>query len=326
MSVMKFKGHTGASGKNVDYIMRDSACQDLSFHNLDELQGQDEHESKINARSYAYNREDEEKGRTHYRVTLTWEGKEDTAKAREMSQEYLKENFKDSRAIVAVHQDTNKTHAHIWIDSRQLNDRKIHSPRNHINELSQSWQTRCDREYGTNRAKEFAEKREESRRWREDRHNGKDTPKPERAQMTSEKWREKDQQDRGVKSNVIDKEGLGRNQRPFEVRNSKTIEADRALAGSQRQFTESKHNFEQSNQKVIGSQRHFEQSNQATAGSQQQLDQSKQAINRSQHQVERADSQARDTIQGTTGLHQSITEYGRAIKEATRDLDRGIER
>ncbi len=292
MSVMKFKGHTGASGKNVDYIMRDSACQDLSFHNLDELQGQDEHESKINARSYAYNREDEEKGRTHYRVTLTWEGKEDTAKAREMSQEYLKENFKDSRAIVAVHQDTNKTHAHIWIDSRQLDDRKIHSPRNHINELSQSWQTRCDREYGTNRAKEFAEKREESRRWREDRHNGKDTPKPERAQMTSEKWREKDQQDRGVKGNVIDKEGLGRNQRPFEVRNSNSKETE---------------------QTVNRSQQYFERSNQATAGSQQQLESSKRNSGRANQQFDRTESEARS-------LHQTVE------RMVNKERDKGIER
>ncbi len=114
MSVMKFKGHKTASGKNVDYIMRDSACNDVSFHNLKELESESQYENKVNARSYVYNREEEEKGRTHYRVTLSWDREEETEKAREMTHEFLQENFKDSRAVVAIHQDTEHTHAHVW--------------------------------------------------------------------------------------------------------------------------------------------------------------------------------------------------------------------
>jgi hypothetical protein len=231
MSVVKFKGHTkGASGKNVDYIMRDSACESVSFHNLDELRGDTDFDSKVNARSYAYNREDEEKGRTHYRVILSFDGKETSEKAQEMAAEFLKENFPDARGIVAIHQDTDNTHAHIWLDARQLDDKKIHSPKDHINQLSSSWQQQYDREYGTERAQEFAEKREEMRQWREDKHNGIDRPRPERAEMNSEQWRDKEAKDLGIEKN--DETRIDSNQRPFEVRDSAAQAIESALAGS----------------------------------------------------------------------------------------------
>jgi len=233
---MKFKGHKTASGRNVDYIMRDSACEDVSFHNLEELESENQYENKVNARSYVYNREEEEKGRTHYRVTLSWDREEETEKAREMTHEFLQENFKDARAVVAIHQDTEHTHAHVWVDARQENGKKIHSEKNHINELSRSWQNQYDRQYQTSYEKEFAAKREESRQYREDRHNGKESEKPGRAQMTSEQFREKDQRDAGVKTNVIDQERTGNNQRPFEVRNSNVKEAEQTVDRSHQQL------------------------------------------------------------------------------------------
>lgn len=236
MSVMKFKGHKAASGKNVDYIMRESACEDVSFHNLDELKGENEYENKVNARSYVYNREDEEKGRTHYRVVLSWDREEETEKAREMSHEFLQENFKDARAVVAIHQDTDHTHAHVWIDARQESGKKIHSEKSHINELSRSWQNQYDREYQTSYESEFAAKREEKRQYREDQHNGKESKPPERAQMTAEQYREKDARDAGVKTNVIDQERAGNNQRPFEVRNSSVGKAEQTIDRSRQQF------------------------------------------------------------------------------------------
>jgi hypothetical protein len=301
MSVLKFKGHKAASGKNVDYIMRDSACRDVSFHNLDELQGENEHESKINARSYVYNREDEETGRNHYRLTLTWEGKEDTEKARQMSQEYLKENFKDSRAIVAIHQDTDHTHAHVWIDARQNNGKKIHTSRGDQEKLYGNWQKQYDREYGTNRAKEFAEKRQETRENKKARAQGLDVemPKDRAPKLTAADFREKDARDAGVRSNGIDKEGIRGNQRPFEVRNSNANESEQTL-------NRSKQDFEQSNQAV---------------------DSSQQRLNQSKYAVDRADSQANGTIRETQKLRESVEEYGRATSsQKVKDQDRGAER
>ncbi len=288
MSVMKFKGHSARSGRNADYIMRDSACEDVSFHNLEELEAESQYENKINARSYAYNREDEEKGRTHYRVTLSFEGKEETEKAREMAHEHLKENFPDARAIVAVHQDTEQTHAHVWIDARQTNDRKIHSPKNHSSELSHSWQKQCDREYGTDRAHEFAEKRAETQQWKKDyaiaKEKGLPLPqKPERApRMTPQDYREKDQRDKEVKN--IDQERTGSNQRPFEVRNTNSNEAEQTINRSH-----------------------------------QQLEQGERAINR-------VEQESSGTIRETQELRSSIEEYSRAVNEKVVEKDRETER
>jgi hypothetical protein len=295
---MKFKGHKAASGKNVNYIMRDSACEDVSFHNLNELESKSQYENKVNARSYAHNREEEEKGRTHYRVVLSWDRTEETRKAREMTHEFLQENFKDSRAIVAIHQDTEHTHAHVWIDARQENGKKIHSEKNHINELSRSWQNQYDRQYQTSYEKEFAAKREESRQYRENRHNGKESEKPERAEITSEQYREKDQRDAGVRSNGIDQEATRGNQRPFEVRSSNANESEQAL-------NRSKQDFEQSNQAV---------------------DESQQRLNQSKYAVDRADNQTNGTIRETQELRESVEKYSRTINEKIVEKDRGMER
>lgn len=246
MSVLKFTaGRKGGSGAHAGYITRNSACDSISFHNLEELETGDQSHNKVNAISYAYNREEEEQeinpnGRSHYKMVLSFDRKEETDKAKEMTHEFLDKNFENSRAIVSIHQDTPQTHAHIWIDARNMDDRKLHSPRNHINELSRSWQHQYDREYNTKYEKEFAEKREEMRQWREDKHKGIDRPKPERATMTTEKWREKDERDKGViKTYGIDESRTGGDQRSFKVRESKSESADRAVSGSQRNIAKS---------------------------------------------------------------------------------------
>lgn len=299
MSILKFKaGRRGAGGKNAGYITRESACDSISFHNLDELEGENQYENRVNALSYAHNREEEEmflsaRGRTHYRMILSWEGKEETMRAKEMTHEFLKENFKDSRAVVAVHQDTEHTHAHVWIDARNLDDRKLHSPKNHLNELCRNWQEQYDREYGTDRAQEFSEKREETRLYKLAMHSGFEQPKPERAGMTAENYREKDLRDAGVKINEVkidsakinqieiieeknsgvitdgseingvksdefEQSGFGGNQRRFETRDSKALQAERAVAGSERQLEGGKRDAEKAAHSVDDSQRTIE--------------------------------------------------------------------
>lgn len=249
MSILKFKGHSKASGKNVGYITRETACDSVSFHNLKELETGDRYDNKVNALSYAYNREEEETQRTHYRVTLSWEGKEETEKAKEMTHEFLQKEFPNARAVVAVHQDTDQTHSHVWIEARQLDDKKIHSPKNHINQICKSWQTQYDREYQTERAKEYEQKREESRQHREDKHNGRESVAPDRAGMRAQDYRNKDLRDAGVKENEFEQSATGGNQRPFAVRDSAVKEADRAVTGSQQQIEESKRNSDESKQR-----------------------------------------------------------------------------
>lgn len=306
MSVLKFKGHTKSSGANVSYITRDSACDSISFHNLDDLEANDHYDNKVNALSYAYNREEEEtEGRTHYRVTLSWEGKEATDRARAMTHEFLGENFKDSRAIAAIHQDTDQTHAHIWVDARQLDERKLHSPKDHVNQLCKSWQEQYDREYDTARAPEFERKRAEMRQWREDKHNGIDRPKPERGGVTQQQWREKDERDRGVKSNGIDESSTGRDQRPFAVRDSKAEQANRGIAGSQQQLEKSERSIEQS------------------SGN---LKQSNQRIERAQRAIANLQSRAGEVDERFDELHGRVSEInrGRDLEAEARKIGEGL--
>ena len=246
MSIAKWtNGRRGASGKHAGYITRESACDSISFHNLDNLQGENQFESKTNAISYAYAREDiEEKGRTHYRLMLSWDRKEETDRAREQAHEYLQENFKDSRAIVAVHQDTEHTHAHVWVDARQTDERKLHISKRDFENIRDNWTRQYDREYNTEFEKNYQAKYAESREWKRERttnseREGKQprpTDKPERAndRLNNASFREKDTRDKGVER--IDESRARGSQRPIAVRDSNVEEAERAITGSQQQL------------------------------------------------------------------------------------------
>ncbi len=290
MSVLKFKaGRRGTSGKNAGYITRESACDSISFHNLNELETDDHYEKRVNTLSYAHNREDEEmhiseRGRTHYRLILSWDREEETEKVREMSHEFLDKNFEKSRAIIAVHQDTEHTHAHIWIDARNTDERKLHSPKNHLNEICRSWQNQYDQEYQTDYAKQFAEKREETRQYKEALHNDEKAAKPTRHRMTTEQYREKDLKDAGVKIYGINQEGFRGNQRSFEVRNSNTKEAE------------------------------------------QTIDRSRQQIEQGERAVIQLEHKASGAIRETQELYRSVEKYGRAVNEKVTDRNRGLER
>jgi hypothetical protein len=296
MSILKFTtGRKGASGKNAGYITRESACDAISFHNLDELEGKTQYESRVNAVSYAHNREEEEteingRGRTHYRAILSWEGKEETERAREMTHEYLNKNFEGSRAIVAIHQDTEHTHAHVWIDARQLDDKKLHISKRDFEQIRDDWTRQYDRTYNTEFEKEYQAKYEQTKNWnREQAEKGKEIgkqprpeSKPERAEMTTEQWREKDERDKGVKT--IDKEGFRGNQRPLEVRNSSVKEAE------------------------------------------QTIDRSREQLEQGERAIGRVEQTASGAIRETKELRRSVEEYSRTVNEKVAHQEKGTER
>lgn len=245
MSILKFKDgpkRPGTSGKNVDYITRDSACESLSFHNLDELKTDDPHETKLNAKTYAYAREDIERAMkkgsiTHYRMILSWPGKEDTEKAREITHKFLQKEFPNTRAIVAIHQDTSPTHAHVWIDARQIDEKKVQIKPTQYKRLDEKYTKFYDREYGTNYAPGYKASKEQTLQHnREEFAEGKRTGKrekppnkPPRAKdkLNSKFYREKDARDLGVKIN--DQARTGANHRPFEIRNSQVERTEREI-------------------------------------------------------------------------------------------------
>jgi hypothetical protein len=256
MSIAKFTvGRRGASGRHASYITRESACRSISFYNLDELHGENDFEKRVNAISHAYAREDietakSERGRTHYRMILSWDRKEETDIAKEQAHEFLKENFDKGRGFVAVHQDTEHTHAHIWLDARTNDGRKLHIGKSVYRQLDESWAKQYDRNYQTEYAKEYQAKKQQTRQWkrelveqRAERRDGKqerpqDKPERHTDKLKNEFWREKEIRDSGVvKGN--DENGIRGNQQSFTVRSGRSETGEREINNSQQQLTKS---------------------------------------------------------------------------------------
>lgn len=311
MSIAKFTvGRRGASGRHASYITRESACRSISFYNLDELRGENDFEKRVNAISHAYAREDietakSERGRTHYRIILSWDRKEETDTAKEQAHEFLKENFDKGRGFIAVHQDTEHTHAHVWLDARTSDGRKLHISKGVYRQLDESWAKQYDRNYQTEYAKEYKEKKEQTRQWKRNRvqeqqrdqteravgKQERPPDKPERYQDTLKNsfWREKDQIDKGVIRNG-DENGIRGNQQSFTVRSGRTETGERELNNSQQQLTKSER-----------------------------------AVSRATEQTDRTESEARDLHQAVTRVAQ--TERGSRVERTNAiDRDDGVER
>jgi hypothetical protein len=219
MSILKFSGkaNPAASSANIKYISRERACDDLSFHNLPDL------ETRADAIAYAERRAEEESERpargngiqrNHHRMILSFDRTETTDAARKQAHEFMRENFPNARAAIAIHQDKpGQTHAHIWIDARSTDERKIRIDKATYKTLDERWAQQYDRHYGTDYEREYKEKKAETREWKRDRVAGVDRPKPARARdgMTADRYKEKDIRDAGVNSHELNEKRIDRN-------------------------------------------------------------------------------------------------------------------
>jgi hypothetical protein len=177
-AVLKFSvprsGKTSAA--NARYITREAAThsdeRSIRFHNLEELKGKDYRETRTNFIAYTEARLDEEttrtkrgagEARTHYRAVLSFDQAESTSKAHELADKWLKENFKDCRAAVVLHHDTKNLHAHVWVDARQLNDKKLNLDNKKFKSLDESWAKIYSKQYGEHYLTDHLRKKEETR-------------------------------------------------------------------------------------------------------------------------------------------------------------------
>jgi hypothetical protein len=266
MSVLKFsaKPNAAASAKNVQYISRDSACDSLSFHNLDDLETGDRQGNKTNAIAYAEERAEQEADkrgdRNHYRMVITFDRDVPTEEAKRLTHQYLKENFPNSAAVVAIHQDKTKpdadkgkirdqdhTHAHVWVDCRDLKTgRKLNITGDKFRTLDERWYEIHDREYKTDYYKEFTAKKRETAEWKREyvfakKHNLPLPEKPERVadNYRAKQYREKDLRDLGVKPH--DQRAGDRDQRFVTAGRSAVAASQQRIEQSERGFEQSKH-------------------------------------------------------------------------------------
>ena len=240
MSVAKFSvGRSGAGGANAEYITREKAAEKIAFHNLEKLEAKTREEARTNAIAYAHTREDAElakskKGRTHYRLLLTWDRKESSEKVVEEAQIYLQKTFPKARAIIAAHQDTDHSHAHVWIDARQTDDKKVHIGKEYLT-LDEVWTKQFDQAYGTTYAAEYRGKKQRIKGWKRstkhwkdvyarDGNGDKNRPLPAKPQRAADifdvqYWRDKEIENIGVNNKTDEKIRLGTDQSDPQIRN-----------------------------------------------------------------------------------------------------------
>jgi hypothetical protein len=182
-----------ASAANINYITRQNASgadeHAINLHNLDELKGEDYRETTTNLKAFAEMRLNDEatrtkrgagEARTHYRAILSFDRQENTIKAGELAKEWLKQNFPDARACAVVHQNTKNTHIHLWVDCRKIDDRKIHTDNKTFKNLDTTWAKIYAKEYGEHYLKDHIDKKQESKKFKQDyrkaKAEGKTTP------------------------------------------------------------------------------------------------------------------------------------------------------
>ena len=118
--------------------------------------------------------------RTHYRLIASWEGRETSENAVAEVKIFLEKQFPKARAVIAVHQDTDDTHAHIWIDARQTDGKKIHLKEKQFQSLDEKWTEQYDRRYGTNYAPQYKALKLETKQWKREMYQWRKSRAPSR--------------------------------------------------------------------------------------------------------------------------------------------------
>lgn len=189
-------GRSGGASNNALYITRENAVKDkeqgvLMRHMKEEIEGQNFAELRTNVSSYFWAREEveiktapknligkknidlsaremvsegvvkERKIRTNYRAILSFEREVETDKAKAMVNEWLSRTpFKNAPAIAALHRDTAHPHAHVLIDARRVDGKKVDLSPRQYRSLDEVWNKIYCREFGLDEQKHLAKKSE----------------------------------------------------------------------------------------------------------------------------------------------------------------------
>jgi hypothetical protein len=220
-------GRTGGASSNALYITREMAVKDkenglLTRHMEEGIEGQNLAESRTNISSYFWAREEveinaapkrrgskknidlsagedaskdagetlvkERKIRTNYRAILSFEREVETDRAKAMVDEWLSHTpFKNAPAIATIHRDTAHPHAHVLIDARRVDGKKVDLSPRQYRTLDEVWNKIYCREFGINE-QEYLTKKSETRAYKravvEAKQKGEQQPeRPARAQF-----------------------------------------------------------------------------------------------------------------------------------------------
>lgn len=279
----------GTGGASVDYITREKAAEQISFVNLPELQAETKSEQRANAIAYAELRIGIEKSkrknaRTNYKLLLSWGRKEAAEVADKMATDFLEKNFPTARAIIAVHQDTDNTHAHIWIDARGSDEKKLRFKKNEYQTIDERWHQAFDREYGTNYFAELKAKKIETAAFKRARAQGITAVKPIRAgdKFSNEYWRNKEIENlTGERIEVVTITELKRSQSLVQSTVEETIKNEQVGLGINQQSVTAK------NGEAGRSERRIEAAKREVAGTEPTLEAIIEQCEREQHFAQR---------------------------------------
>jgi hypothetical protein len=163
MAILIYKSQcrAAASVANISYILRADACEVWSSHNLEIL-------TKTDALSYGEARQWEEdmkplrtgtERRNHTRLELSFASESNPERALEVARTFVKKNFAEARAILAVHTNTANIHVHVWLDSRDINNKKLHLSNGQYKNLRSNWTKFTDRIYNETYSEQFSQVR-----------------------------------------------------------------------------------------------------------------------------------------------------------------------
>ena len=173
-------GTPGASAVFLRYIARPRAVREglggCLLHGMPELETRSYADLRASLEAYGWAREESELAtvrggtgatRTHYRAVLSFEGEMPSAAILAMAREWLTETMPTARAAVFVHRNTDHVHAHVWIDARGSDGKKLDLSPRRYRSLGARWERVYARELalrgrlGSVEAKELSPEREQ---------------------------------------------------------------------------------------------------------------------------------------------------------------------
>jgi len=133
----------GGTGANADYILRDKACEKWEIYNIAETKKQGIEEKDIKKNISRHINDFAELGRGNrkdYRVILSFKGHDiESDKALSLAKEFVNKKFKDNKAIIALHSNTENKHIHVLVSARQLNGKKLDLNNRQYRSFDKAW-------------------------------------------------------------------------------------------------------------------------------------------------------------------------------------------
>ncbi len=117
--------------------------------------------------------------RTFYTAILSYEQWLSASSAKEMIKEWLNLCFPQNSAVAFLHTDTHHLHAHVWIQARKIDDRKLHLDARQYRQLDEVWNSIYAIGMKVNK-RDFLLKKWETEQYKRLRREGKTADRPAR--------------------------------------------------------------------------------------------------------------------------------------------------